>query len=400
MATQRKEDTARPDVLRMDGTTEPEPEPATKDYEHWTGWPTKKLKPRTLEDEQGRVKNVRAPVMDLEGLITPTDLYYVVQHFDVPQPVRAADWTLTVHGEVKRTLKLDYEELRRFPGRTVRTVMECSGSDAAFFEYFKGEGPRPSRTKEGMILSASEWTGTPLAGVLNEAGLAGRAVAIRAEGWDKGVPSNADPEMEPFYYDKGLPLEKAIHPDTILAWAQNGQLLEHIHGAPVRLLVPGWSGNWSVKWLSQLEVMDHVPDCWYHYNFYYYGDSPEDPERELITTVGVKSIVTYPGDGDDETLARGPHVVRGYAWSGAGAIAQVEVSVDGGETWLPARVEEPRDRFMWVRWSYLWDAPHPGRYSIMSMATDEVGRIQSREPRYNCMRKNFSAIVGNDVTIR
>ncbi len=124
-----------------------------------------------------------------------------------------------------------------------------SGSDATFFEYFKGEGPKPSRTQEGMILSASEWTGVPLAAVLHEAGLTAKSLYVRAEGNDLGVPPTAAEGTKPFYYDKGLPIEKALHPDTILAWAQNGQLLEHLHGAPVRLLVPGWSGNWSVKWL-------------------------------------------------------------------------------------------------------------------------------------------------------
>ena len=313
--------------------------------------------------------------------------------------------TQTLSGEVKNPLELTYEGLRRFPARTVRTVMECSGSDAGFFDYFQGKGPRPSRTKECMLLSASEWTGASLAAVLNEAGLTGKAVAVRAEGWDQGAPADVNSEgrvvyhdVEPFYYDKGLPLEKALHPDTILAWAQNGELLGHSHGAPVRLLVPGWSGNWSVKWLRRLEVTDRMPDCWYHYNFYYYGDSPDDPNKELITTIGVKSIVTYPRD-DDPTLLRGTHVLRGYAWSGAGAITQVDVSVDGGETWQPARLEEPRDRFMWVRWSYLWHAQVPGKYGVMARATDEVGRVQSREPRYNNMQKNFSAIVANEVTI-
>ena len=369
--------------------------------------PTKKLKPVKHFDEQGKETGVLwSPVMDLEGLITPTELHYVVQHFGMPEPVQAEDWSLTVNGEVNRPSKLTYEELRRLPGRTVRAVMECSGSDADFFDYFKGEKPRPSRTRDCMFLSASEWTGTPLAAVLYQAGLTGRAVSVRAEGWDKGVPVDVGPDgkivefdVEPFQYDKGLPLEKALHPDTILAWAQNGQLLEHPHGAPVRLLVPGWSGNWSVKWLRSLEVMDHMPDCWYHYNFYYYGDSPDDPNKELITEIGVKSIVTYPGD-DDPTLPQGTHVVRGYAWSGAGAISHVDVSVDGGDTWHPARLEEPRDRFMWVRWSYPWNAQKPGKHGVMSRATDEVGRVQSREPRYNYMRKNFSAIVANEVTIQ
>ena len=305
---------------------------------------------------------------------------------------------MKIFGEVKNPLTLNFDQLRRFPGRSVRTVMECSGSDATFFEYLKGEGPKPSRTQEAMILSASEWTGVPLAAVLNEAGLTAKSLYVRAEGSDLGVPPTAAEGTKPFYYDKGLPIEKALHPDTILAWAQNGQLLEHLHGAPVRLLVPGWSGNWSVKWLTKLQLMGREPDCWYHYQFYYYGTSPDDPDKELITTIGVKSIITQPDD-DTEVLSPGIHMIRGYAWSGAGAIAQVEVSLDGGETWHAAHLEPPRDRFMWVRWSYRWDARRRGTYHLMSRATDEVGRVQSREPRYNNMRKNFSAITGHSVTV-
>lgn len=396
MAIQQDEG-AIPDFLRMDGAQPAQTSQATSSKEFY-GWPSKELKPVTLLDDEGKAVKVRTPVTELKGLITPVELHYVVQHFDVPPAVSADRWNLSITGEVKKPLTLNYEELNRFPGRTVRTVMECSGSDATYFEYFKGEGSKPSRTSECMILSASEWTGVPLAAVLNEAGLTGKATHIRAEGWDKGVPSTAKPGTEPFYYDKGLPLEKALHPDTLIAVTQNGQQLEHLHGAPVRLIVPGWSGNWSVKWLYKLQVMDHEPDCWYHYEFYYYGDGPDDPNKELITTLGVKSMVTQPDD-NTETLPKGQHVVRGYAWSGAGAIAQVEVSVNGGETWNTARLEEPIDRWMWVRWSYLWDAGKSGQYNVMSRATDSVGRVQSHEPRYNNMRKNFSAIVGYDITI-
>ena len=396
MSTQRQEGAApeypRTDTPGCPNTTNPHTNG------QWYGWPSKGMNPLNLPDEEGRVRRVRTPVMDLEGLITPTELHYVLQHFDVPEVIPADKWTLTIDGEVKYPFTINYDELRRFPGRTVRTVMECSGSDAAYFEYFKGEGSKPSRTQECMMLSASEWTGTPLVGILEHAGLTDKALYIRTEGWDEGLPGTAAPGTKPFFYDKGLPREKALHPDTILAWAQNGQLLEHLHGAPVRLLVPGWSGNWSIKWLRRLQVMDHMPDCWYHYNFYYYADSADAPDKELITTIGVKSIVTHPND-DTQTLPKGTHVVRGYAWSGAGAITQVEVSVDGGETWHAARLEEPRDRWMWVRWSYLWDANKSGKYCVMSRATDAAGRVQSREPRYNNMRKNFSAIVGYDIAI-
>ncbi len=119
----------------------------------------------------------------------------------------------------------------------------------------------------------------------------------------------------------------------------------------------------------------------------------------MITTLGVKSMVTHPNDLTD-TLPKGTHVVRGFAWSGGGAINLVEVSVDGGKTWHAARLEEPVDRWMWVRWSYVWEAGKAGGYTVMSRATDAAGRVQSLEPRYNNMRKNFSAIVGYNIAIK
>ena len=395
-----QQSTAEPDFLRMEpsasrGTPSSTAQPTPGE---WNGWPTRNVpEPRVMRDEHGRVIRVRAPIMELDGLTTPTHLFYVVQHFQVPELVEPGAWRVTIAGAVHTPVELTYGDLRRLPARTVRTVMECSGSDATFFEYFQGEGPRPSRTEEGMILSAGEFTGVPLAAVLAQAGLGPRAAHVRVEGWDRGTPATA-PDIDPFFYDKCLPLEKALHPDTILAWSQNGELLEHLHGAPIRLLVPGWSGNWSVKWVRRIEVREEPADCWYHFNFYYYGDAPDDPNKELITTIGVKSLVTAPHDAT-ETLPRGLHVIRGLAWSGAGAITQVEVSVDGGATWHAAHLEPPRERWMWVRWSYNWEVQQPGHYRIMARARDEAGRVQPQEPRYNNMRKNFNAIVANEVTI-
>jgi DMSO/TMAO reductase YedYZ molybdopterin-dependent catalytic subunit len=396
MATQHEE--LEPDFLRMDGPSGTSTAAGGLGNGQNMGWPSRNVaQPKTIVDDAGRITRVRTPVMDLEGLMTPTHLFYVVQHFAVPEPVSPDQWRLAVDGVVKQPLEITYEDLRRLPARTVRTVMECSGSDANYFEYFQGIGQKPRRCEEAMILSAGEFTGVPLAAILERAGLGSRAAHVRVEGWDEGVPASAAPGTQPFFYDKGLPLEKALHPDTILAWAMNGELLEHLHGAPVRLVVPGWSGNWSVKWVRRIDVLEQPPDCWYHYNFYYYANSPNDPNKELITTIGVKSIVTHPRD-DQTTLSRGLQVLRGRAWSGGGSITKVEVSVDGGESWHAAHLEEPRDRWMWVRWSYLWDA-QPGQYHIMSRATDEIGRVQPRQPRYNNMRKNFNAIVGYDLTI-
>lgn len=399
MAIRPQEETVAPDaVFTHTPPAPPTPQLDGKDRSTWNGWPSRNAaQPRVIIDDQERITRIRTPVLDLEGHMTPTHLFYTVQHFAVPEPMRPEDWRVTIDGQVKQPVTLTYEDLRRLPARTVRTVMECSGSDATFFEYFKGEGPRPNRAEEGMILSAGEFTGVPLATVLAQAGLNHRAAHVRVEGWDRGVPATAKPGTQPFYYDKGLPLQKALHPDTILAWAHNGELLEHLHGAPIRLVVPGWSGNWSVKWVQRIDVTAEPPDCWYHWQFYYYGTSPDDPNKELITTIGVRSLVTFPRD-DQTALPRGTHVIRGRAWSGAGAITQVEVSVDGGQTWHATHLEPPRERWLWVRWSYVWDA-QPGQYHIMSRATDEVGRVEPQTPRYNNMRKNFSAIVGYDITI-
>ena len=214
MAT-REQEGAVPEFLQMEATASPETAPSEPGG-NWYGWPSKELKPVTLLDPQGRVMRVRAPVMDLEGLITPVELHYVVQHFDVPEVVPADQWTLTVGGEVKRPAEHQLRGAAALPGRSVRTVMECSGSDTSYFEYFKGEGARPSRTQEAMILSASEWTGVPLASVLNAAGLTDKAAYVRAEGWDQGVPGTAEPGTEPFCYDKGLVVEKPC--TLILSW--------------------------------------------------------------------------------------------------------------------------------------------------------------------------------------
>ena len=392
-------DAARPDFLQMDNPQASDTDTdANAGADAWYGWPHHKIEPVTLLRPDGKTERVRTPVMELEGLITPTELHYVVQHFGVPDPVAAPNWTLSVDGEIKKPLRLSYAEVRRFPSRSVRTVMECSGSDATYFEYFKGEGPRPSRTQERMILSGSEWTGVPLAAILNAAGLTGRATHVRAEGWDEGVPATAAPGTEPFFYDKGLPLQKALHPDTILAYAQNGQLLEHLHGSPIRLLVPGWSGNWSVKWLRRLEILDHEPDCWYHYNFYYYGDSPDDPNKELIH--------------HHRRQILGDAAQRRYRRSARRPPCSARLRLERQRRHRPGRRQRGRrpnlasgppwrnraERWMWRRWSWVWDAV-PGHYTVMSRATDSVGNVQSHEPRYNNMRKNFSAIVGYDITV-
>lgn len=390
--------------------------PAEQEREMVMGWESqKRLQAKGFSNKQGQIFRAMAPVMDQEGLITPTQASYVVQHFDVPEVVRSEDWRVTIDGHVKQPVTLTYNDLRELPGRTVRMVMECSGNDAQFFdaeysERFLGlmrylDPEYAGKRWQGGLISAGEFTGVPLASVLEKAGLKPNAVNVRVEGSDRGAPDPvmhglppSDKEIPPFNYDKGLPLEKALHPDTILAWAQNGEALDHVHGAPIRLVVPGWPGNWSVKWLQHIEVLDKPATCWYQTEYYYYSQSPEDPQREMITTLPVKSMLTYPKD-NDPTLPCGRHVLRGFAWSGAGTITKVEVSLDDGQTWQAAHLEEPREKWLWTRWSLAWDFQQPGKYAILCRATDEAGRVQSREANWNYLRKNFNGIVPLEVTI-
>ncbi|MDO8434284.1 MAG: molybdopterin-dependent oxidoreductase [Candidatus Binatus sp.] len=403
------------------------------------GWPDRK---RAMlvegKDQQGRTILARSPALELEGLITPTDLSYIVAQLDMPEPIHPDDWSLSISGEVEKPLELSFRDLRNLPSRTVRAVTECAGNDAEFFSYLRDEGRRkPERFDErdfseiakelaklgqnkgasmsmdiaiptSGYASGGEFTGVSLRDVLKEVGLKPEAVAIRAQGFDTGKP---DPMLvylsagrrdfkveEPglINYDKGLPVKKALDPDTILAWAHNGEMLQHVHGAPVRLVVPGWSGNWWVKWLEKLEVMNRMPDCYYQTQYFVMADSPDSPKREPCTALGVKSVITTPREGE---LTRGKHAIRGLAWGGEGGIVRVEVSTDGGASWREATIEEPREKWLWVRFYAPWEVEQPGRYSIMARATDEHGRLQPQIP-WNFQRKHFDGIVPVEVEVK
>ena len=368
------------------------------------GWPDRRrATPLQRKDEQGRVAYQRSPWAELPGLITPTDLRYIVAQLQMPDPVHPNDWSLSIEGAVERPLTLTLDDLQAMAGRSVRVVHECSGTDADFFDYLKDGGERPSQfdlTQDHTgQTSAGEFTGVPLRTVLEAAGLRPNAVSVLAQGFDHGTPGEfatgaARYVPEDIHYEKALPLEKALDPDTILAWALNGEYLRHVHGAPLRLITPGWSGNWSVKWLQKLEVLTDMPPLYYQTEYFVYGEE-DDEQREMITSMGVRCVILGPRHDDE--LAAGPQVIGGRAWSGAGAIERVEVSVDGGESWVDAHIEEPRERWLWVRWSHRWEAS-PGRHTLMARATDAEGRAQPQTP-FNFLRKNFDGIVPVEVTI-
>ncbi len=365
------------------------------------GWPDRKRSTAAArQDPEGRVMFVQTPWWELQGLTTPVDLRYVVQHMGVPEPVPPEDWTFSVEGEsIEHPLSVSLTDLQQMATRTVRAVTECSGNDSVFFDTIEPGGQAPSlydldNFAAGTI-SAGEFTGVPLRDVLERAGLNRRAVSVRVQGFDRGSPGPAPGARripDEMNYDKALPLEKALDPDTILAWGLNGEYLRHVHGAPVRLVVPGWAGNWWIKWVDSIEVLYESPWCFYQDEYYYYSESPEDPNREMITTVGVKAAITEPTD-HDSPLPAGPRLIRGLAWSGEGEITGVEISTDGGSSWNQAELEPPLDRWMWARWSYQWNVKSAGRHQVMARATDAAGRIQPLKARWNHLKKNYDAVI-------
>jgi len=387
------------------------------------------------KDAEGRIINGRAPLVDLEGLLTPTDAYYIVNQLEVPDPVHPDDWRLEIRG-AERNVILTLEDLRRLPGKTVRAVTECAGNDAGYYDYLRTGRNKPSRINqqdmqkratarsEGLVpsseevgadstttcaVSAGEFTGVPLSAVLALAGVGIDSLCVGARGFDQGRPDPAViyrsvghtqvdiPDRGIVNYEKALPMSKALDPDTLLVWAQNGEYLLHIHGGPVRLVVPGWSANWWVKWIERLDILDHMPSLFYQHDYFILAESAGDPQTQSITAMGVRCVITEPLD-EDSPLARGPHMVRGRAWSGMGAICRVEVSFDEGQTWIDAHLEEPREKWMWCRWSLLWQADQPGSHRIMARATDDADRVQPQIP-WNFQRKLFDGIVPTDVVI-
>jgi len=388
------------------------------------------------QDSEGRTIFATTPMTELEGRITPTELYYVVAQLNMPEPVHPDDWQMEICGEVDTPITLTLEDIKKLPSQTVRAVTECAGNDALFFDYLHKGGKKPSllalkemdfsalKAGDGKLpsmenltdtlpttgmSSAGEFTGVPLREVLKLAGVKDNAVAVRLVGFDTGRPDpslvyisagRTDIEVEDpgvINYDKGLPIEKALDPDTLLVWAMNGEYLRHVHGAPLRLVVPGWSGNWWVKWIEKIEVMDHMPACYHQTEYFVLGKSHDDPDKVMCSALGVKTLILEPLD-EDSPLPVGSLSVRGLAWSGEGAVTRVEISVDGGQSWEDAHLENSHDRWMWVRWSYLWNPTKPGAYQIMARATDEKGRVQPQIP-WNYQRKHFDGIVPTDIVL-
>lgn len=295
------------------------------------------------------------PLQESHGIITPSALHFERHHAGVPQ-IDPSAHRLLIHGLVERPLVFTAGEIRRLPSVSRIYFVECSGNTSN--EWARPVGPDVQRT-HGMT-SCSEWTGVPLAVLLDECGLQPAARWILAEGADACKMT------------RSIPLDKALD-DVLVAYAQNGEPLRPEQGYPLRLLVPGWEGNICVKWLRRLEVVD-APQMTREETSKYTDLLPDGTARQFTFWMEAKSVITFPSGG--QTLpGPGYYEITGLAWSGRGSITRVDVSSDEGRTWQDARLQEPilpraHTRF---RLDWRWDGSEA---VLQSRCTDDTGYVQ------------------------
>lgn len=332
--------------------------------------------------------------MALEALrydLTPTGLHYLLIHYDIPA-VDPSTWLLHLDGEVESPLRLTLDELRKRSSVTQAVTLECAGNGRARLQ------PRPvSQPWVYEAVGTANWGGVPLAELLDEAEVGPDALEVLFTGLDRGIEGGFEQA-----YQRSLPLEEARRSDVIIAVTMNGEPLLPQHGAPARLLVPGWYGMTHVKWLDRITLITEPFDG-YQQSHAYRVRHHEDEKGRAVTRIQPRSLIHPPGLpvflSRDRVVDSGQVEIAGRAWSGFGAITRVEVSVDGGATWADAKLGEALGPYAWARWAWSWDA-QPGIYQLCSRATDETGRSQPLDPEWNLGGYEVNAVHRIDVEVR
>jgi DMSO/TMAO reductase YedYZ molybdopterin-dependent catalytic subunit len=328
----------------------------------------------TIEELQLAARNHALPLEALRHPITPIGLHYLLIHFDIPA-VDERTWRLRIGGLVDRPLTLSLEELKARPARTETVTLECAGNGRALLAPRALSAPW---LREGV--GTAEWTGTPLAPLLEEAGISDTATEIVFTGLDRGIQGDVE-----HTYERSLPIREAMRDEMLLAYAINGQALPPQHGFPLRLVVPGWYGMTHVKWLDSITVVDRPFAGWQQAVAYHLRES-EDEQGTPVTRILPRSLMVPPGIPDFLTrtrfLAPRPTTLEGRAWSGWGPVERVEVSTDGGAGWDDAELAEPLSAFAWRGWTYRWN-PEPGEHELCCRATDSDGNTQPLDAPWN-----------------
>ena len=317
--------------------------------------------------------NLEMPFGSLDGFITPVDRVFVRSHFSIPQ-IDVKTWRLKIEGEVETPLELTYDEVHAMASRTVAVTMECAGNGRAFLT------PAASGAQwERGAVSNAEWTGVLLSEVLRRAGLKHSVRDVIFEGADRGEIKEPSGPAGKIHYARSLPLPKA-NADVLLAFKMNGEELTPAHGAPLRVIVPGWYGMASVKWLTRIIAGAQPFNGYYQtIDYAYWERGPSAPTLVPITGMQVKAQIARPGFAD-AVRAGQMYQVCGAAWTTEAEISKVEISTNGGETWHNTQLLGEPIRNAWRLWEYDWKVPTKrGKATLMARAMDSEGRTQPTE---------------------
>jgi sulfane dehydrogenase subunit SoxC len=316
------------------------------------------------------------PLQDSVGTLTPSSLHYERHHAGIPD-IDPARHRLVIHGMVERPLSLTVAEIRRLPSVSRTLVLECGGNSGSEW----GAKTAPDVQRSYGLASCSEWTGVPLSLLLAEAGVQPSASWVIAEGADA------------CHMQRSIPLEKAMK-DILLAYGQNGEALRPAQGYPLRLMIPGWEGNTNVKWLHSLKLTDQAYMA--RDETSKYTDLMPDGKARIFTyQMEAKSVITFPSGGQSLS-GPGLYELTGLAWSGRGRIERVEITTDGGRTWMPARLQEPRLPMAFTRFRLDWR--FEGREALIaSRAIDESGYVQPTREALIAVRGTNSGFHFNGI---
>ncbi len=306
--------------------------------------------------------NAETPLDRLSGAITPVGRHYVRNHFAIPP----GPGELEIDGALARPLTLTVDDLRAMPSRSFVVTLECAGNGRAFLEP-----PCPGEPWRLGAVGTAKWTGVPLRALLERAALYPSAVEVLFRGSDEGVPVDLGRRIS---YDRSLPARHALEGDVLVAYAMNGAPLAPEHGAPLRLVVPGWYGMASVKWLRRITALDRPFTGFYQTERYVIDGLP------LRATLP-RAVIVSPKDG--ERLTDGELAVRGYAWSGRAPLERVDLSVDGGEGWYLATLGDAESPHAWREWRCAIQLPR-GSSTLLARAHDGAGS-QPTSPRRNAL---------------
>nr|WP_070959291.1 sulfite oxidase [Hyphomonas sp. Mor2] len=333
---------------------------------------------RVLSD---RPFNAETPVHLLDEPVTSAGNMFVRNNGSMPsrEELSPDQWELLIDGEVERPQKFSISDLKNsFENISLQLQIECGGNGRRFYH----PGANGNQWSFGAI-SCAEWTGVRLADVLAAAGIKSSAVYTAHYGVDRHL--SGDPTKVPI--SRGVPMAKALDPHNLIAWEMNGDSIPYSNGYPLRLIVPGWPGSCSQKWLNRISLRDVVHDGPKMEGQSYRvpefpvapGTSVPDSAMKIIESMPVKSIITNPETGHRQAPGK-PFEIRGHAWAGDNSVEKMDISIDFGSTWAPADLLPAKNKFAWQHWRAEISLPQAGYYEVWARATDSNGAAQPPVP--------------------